>query len=222
MATVSAVRIGNLALSKIGDRGRIESFSEQSTQAQEISLWYDFAREEVLRAYNWSFARKRQTLAAHAEAPPAGLWAYRYQYPATCVAFRRIVNPFGRQSDRVPYEIEVGEDEGAETKTILTNLGSAVGLFTQNVANTTRFSPFFIQCLATLLGHYIAFALTGKTDIADKMGQLYARMIESAPQYDANEEAAEPERDAVWVRARNGIVTENGSINTTLITDVIG
>jgi hypothetical protein len=221
MATVSAVRIGNLALSKIGDRGRIESLDENSTQAQEISLWYDFAREEVLKAYNWSFARKRLTLAPHAEDPPAGLWGFRYQYPPDCVSMRRLVNPFGRQADREPYNIESGNDEGAVTQTILTNLGCAVGLYTENVADPTRFSPYFIQCHSTLLAHYIAFALTGKTQIAEQMGALYNRLISSAPQFDANEEAAEPERDAVWTRARHGDSNPAGNINSDIITDIL-
>lgn len=212
MATVSAVRIGNLALSKIGARSRIESLDEQSPEAQEIKLWYDFAREEVLKAYNWSFARKRIALAAHAEDPPTDEWAYRYQYPSDCIVCRRIVNPLGRRAKPVPFHVETGVDSGARQKTILTNMANAKLLYTYDVTDTTQFSQFFIQTLATLIAHYIAYPLTGKETIQERMLKTFQGMIEGAPIHDANEEVEEPEKDASWIQARGGGVEMNDDL----------
>jgi|TARA_Y100000310_G_scaffold171987_2_gene172108 hypothetical protein len=198
---ISAVKIANLALSNLGARSSIESFTEETAEANEADLWYNFSREAVLAAYDWSFARKRLTLASHSEDPPDGVWAYRYQYPADCLVARYLVNPAGSGADAVPFEIEA--DSTGETKTILTDLDDAVLVYTWKLEITDLFSPHFVLCLSFLLAHHMALALTGKKAIRDDMLNRFLLLLLQADAQNANEMVDKPPREAESIRARD-------------------
>ena len=201
MATISKVRIANMALSHVGTKSTIESLTEDSAEAHECDLWYDYCRLQALEAYDWNFARKRQTLALHSDDPPEGVWGFRYQYPADCVALRNIVNPLGPDADAIPFEVEMNDT--GETKTILTDMEDAVMAYTFNQSVTVMYSPFFVMTFSYLLAHHIAFSLTGKTKIRDTMIGIYDNLILTAPAHNANERVGKPPRDADWIRGRS-------------------
>ena len=204
--TISAVKIGNMALSHIGDDSTIESLTEDSAQAAQINLWYDYARVQVLEAFDWSFARKRQILAPletisdDATDPAYYEWVYRYQYPSDCVVMRKISNPNGWADDAIPFEIETAEDN--QTRTIFTNMEDAIGVYTFDADEPTLYSAHFIDTLSALLAHRVAFSLTGSRQVALDMMQLFQGMIRAAPAQNANEQMSPPPRDAEWVRGR--------------------
>lgn len=200
MASISKVKIANLALSNVGAKSSIESISEDSAEAKECDLWYDVALELVLEAYDWNFARTRLTLATHSDAPPDGVWEYRYQYPSDCVKLRSLVNPLGPDADPVPFTVETSED--GLTKTILTDLDDAVAVYTRRQTQTSMFSLFFVFTLAAALAHLIAFTLTGKTTIQDRWREIYLAYIADASAHDANETVGSPPREAEVVRGR--------------------
>ena len=200
MSGLSDTFISNLALSNVG-QGTIESLEEQSAEAKTCKTWYNHSRAQALSAYDWSFARKRQTLASHSEDPPSGVWTYRYQYPADCLTARYLVNPAGPTADPVPYQVET--DSNGETKTILTDLDDAVLVYTFDQKAEAIFSHFFVELLAYLLGHHIAFSLTGKSSIRKDMLAMYLRLLLKAPAEDANEAAQRQPREAESIRARS-------------------
>lgn len=200
MATINPVKIGNMALSHVGVSSFIETLSEDSVEANQISLWYDFSREQALEMLDWNFARKRQTLATHSDDPPDGVWSYRYQYPADALKVRTLVNPAGKDADAIPFEIENSED--GSNKTILTDLDEAVVVYTFKLQDTSLFSPMFVEALSFLLAHHIAFALTGNPETKKELLQAYFSITRVAQAYIANEGQAAPPRDAEHVRVR--------------------
>jgi len=199
MASISKVKIGNLALSHIGAKATIESFSEDSAEAQNIDLWYDFARESVLQAFDWSFARKKDALASHSVDPDTTEWSYRYQYPADCIAARYILNPLGKDADAVPFEMR---EAGDGTKSILTDQESAKLVYTQNIETTSLFTPNFVMTLSYYLASLISFSLTGKLTLKEAMENQYMKWLFISSGNNGNEEVSQDERDAVWIRAR--------------------
>ena len=202
MAIVNPVKIGNMALSHVGVSSTIESLTENSVEAAQISLWYDFSREQALEMLDWNFARKRQTLASHADDPADdGVWAFRYQYPADALMARTLVNPAGPDADAIPFEVENSED--GSDKSILTDLDEAVLVYTFNLQDTGLFSPMFIEALSYLMAHHIAFALTGDRALKGEMLQTYIALLRVAQTYNANEGQAAPPRDAESIRARD-------------------
>jgi hypothetical protein len=212
MASISKVKIANMALSHIGADSTIESFTENSTEALQVDLWYDWSRIQTLEAFDWSFARKRLALAEHSEDPPEGQWAFRYQYPADCIAFRHIANPFNRTfldpndltesviTDAVPFELEMDSTDIA--KTILTDMEDACGVYTFDQEITSTFTAHFIDALSYMLAHRLAMPITGKLSLRDKMLETWQYYINVAPAQNANERVGRPERDALWVRVR--------------------
>ena len=194
-----AVSISNMAISHVGANSTIESLTEDSPEAKAANIWYNPARRQTLKAYNWNFARKRQTLAAHGDAPPLDRWAYRYRYPADALAIRELENPGGRDADAVPYTVEMSDDG---TKSILTNMQTAKAVYTFDQQSAALFSENFVSILARLMAHYIAPALTGKRRIAELQLNIWQQMITFLPAQDANEGMDEPARDAEWVRDR--------------------
>lgn len=199
LAGMSDVKIANLALSHLGVSSTIQSFSERSTEASVMSLWYDFARLQVLESHDWSFARKVVDLAKHSDAP-SGVWAFRFQRPSDCVTIRTLVNPFGRQMDAVPFQLENSLD--GETETILTDLSPATCRYTFNATAPNLFSPAFIQCLSYLLAHYAAMPLTGSQDMQAVAMQQFVRTQRGAAAMNANEAVGDQPRDAEWIRER--------------------
>ena len=208
MAFVSDTGIVNMALSHVGSRSTVENFrTEKSEESVQARIWYDYSRQLVLEAYDWSFARKRRGLALHGDVisetstdPLAGVWGFRYQYPADCIKARKIQNPNAPPDDAVPFEVETSLD--GEEKTILTNLEDAVLVYTFDQQATELFSSMFVLALSHLLASLIGWSLTGKTQIVTTQFALYQNVLVGAAAADANEAVEPPPRDADWIRAR--------------------
>src|SRR5688572_3405244 len=212
---VSSVLISNLALSHIG-AGQIQALDEASAEAIQANLWYDPARKQLLEAYNWSFARKRATLAEHGDAAPDGVWGYRYQYPVDCLKARQLVNlytssiaattVFGSRpqdiwdsGDMVPFEIEISDDG---TKSIVTNLEDASLIYTFDQDDASMFPWPFIDAFTYLLAGRMAYPLVGKRSIAQDMFAAYREVVRAAAAIDANEGVPDQPREAEWIRKR--------------------
>jgi len=202
MIAMSQVKVANMALSHIGTKSRIESLTEASNEAKAINLWWDFALEESLELYDWSFARTRTpqggSLALDGDVPPDE-WSFRYQYPADCIKARRIWNPNGRQDDAVPFELELNSNG---VRTILTNLENPILVYTKWVDNVSLFIPIFISLFSRVLASHIAFPLTAQQKIVDAQMAQVSGLLRAAPAVDANERVSEPPREAEWIRGR--------------------
>lgn len=222
----SVVSICNMALGHIGRSTLpIVALTDPSVEARTCAAWYDVARQELLEFYDWAFSRQRITMALHSDPPPVE-WAYRYQMAANALAFRGFWNPmanpqnggissgangalfsegfwngyYGDLSNAVPYLLELSLD-GTVT-TILTNLATAVGVFTFDQQLVQTFSPGFINALAWLLAAKIAYPITGKLPLAQECAKEAGRAFQIATGSDANQGVANPVRDGYSARAR--------------------
>ena len=193
------VPVANMALSHLGLTTKIEAADEDSVAASEMRSFWDHARKQTLKAYDWGFARKRITLETDTEAPPDE-WAYRYKYPVNCIAIRRIINPLGEDAAPIPYLLELNET--GERNTILTNAEEARARITFANPPVELYSPHFELCISHLLAHYTAVALTGKRAYQKDQGDLYRANIVVAGAHDAREDREPERKDAEWITAR--------------------
>lgn len=200
MASLDKVAIANRALLNIGVTDTIESFTEDSTEAEAIEAIYEHARRVTLAAYDWSFARARATLTQHATAAPTTDWAYRYEYPTEALVIRRLVNPLGPTAEATPFEIEVVTS--AEQRTILTDLEDAEAVYTANISNVELFSEHFAEALAAQIAVMIAYGITKKRSVRADAVSAYAELIRIAPTHDSNESIQRKPREAEWITAR--------------------
>jgi hypothetical protein len=192
--------IGNLALSHVGD-ARINDYEDQTKEGREVRLWYDVSREQTLETFNWNFARKRVALSLASQAAPTDVWAFRYQYPADCLRMRWLVNPSGRQNDRIPYQIEIDDNE---QKTILTNLDDACLVYTRNLTNVALFTPSYIAALSHLLASRMGKSVGGGVKTQIQQLQMFQVEISAARASNANETAEAPPIDADIIVGRSG------------------
>jgi hypothetical protein len=190
-----------MALGHLGrTAGLIESFAEKSTEARQCALWYDAARQEVLEALDWPFARQRIALALHADEPPPD-WGFRYQTPADLIAVRRVQGEvLSPDADAAPYTLE--SDFLGETVTVLTNEPFARMIYTRDAKLPQMFPPLFVNALAHYLAFKMALAVTGKAQIEQKEAQVYAAALRASAASSANQGVDLPSRDAPGVLAR--------------------
>lgn len=200
MATISAVRICNMALSHIGTRSDIESLTEESTEAKVCNLWYDWSRIQVLESHNWNFCKLRVALALIEEEPNTE-WNYRYEYPNNCVKARLIENPAGPNEDTLPFSIENTSD--GLKKSILTGQEEATLIYTFDLANTDLFSSLFIDALSWRLAAQIAFRITGDRAVEQSAIQTFQRIMGLAMSGNSSEGVDKPERESEFIRARS-------------------
>ncbi len=196
---VDQVSISNLALSTLGTRSTIESLDENTPEAQQAKQWYDHSLTQALQVADWNFARKRQTLALHADDPPSE-WGFRYQYPSDCLTARYIVNPGVAGTDLPAFKVETSDD--GTSLSILTSVEDAILAYTFNQTLAFMFTPFFVEMLSYLLAHHMAFSITGKQALRESMLQIYFQLTLQAPAHNANEGIELKPRDAEHIRER--------------------
>jgi hypothetical protein len=145
----SAVDICNLALSHFGQDASIDAISppDGSAEAEHAARFYPIALNELLQEFDWTFARKRTTL-AELENDRTD-FAYRFARPADCLIERRLL-PDGYaddQNDGVVYQREGDSIYSDEPIVTL--------VYTRTLTDTTKFSPLFVIALSWRLGSYI-------------------------------------------------------------------
>ena len=136
---VSRTDICNMALSHANQESALMDVdTEQDPLASRCRQWYDISRLSALAAYDWSFSRRRATLAIHADSPPSDR-SYRYVYPLDCIAIRNI-KPYTANGRQLPYSLEQAENN---TRSIVCNIPEAYMRFTFDQTDTFQFSPSF-------------------------------------------------------------------------------
>ena len=147
----SVVGICNLALTRLGQKP-ITSLEDGTDTAQICAKNYDSARLAMLRAYPWSFAKKRIKLPALEAAPVFG-WKYAYQLPADHVWTVQIGDLREDDECEIPWAIE--------GKTLVTDEGAPLPmLYIRDEQDPVKFNADFVDALADQLAGEMAFSIT--------------------------------------------------------------
>jgi hypothetical protein len=120
---VDVTTIANMALSAIGTRSTIASLTEDSTEAQTCSLWFDQVRDGLLRSLPWNWARRQVVLAIYKSAAgtpenpqgalpePPRPWRYEYSWPADCLDARYILPLANRTGGAITPPLTTSPDQ---------------------------------------------------------------------------------------------------------------
>jgi hypothetical protein len=139
----------NLALLKLG-KPRVQDIdTDNSQQATDLKLVYDFALVDILKESNWSFAVFRQALNKVNETPLYE-WTYKFQLPVVPEYIRLI----GIEND-VDYTIE--------EKCILTNTDNIKITYIGKVIDPNQYSVAFQEAFVLLLASKICYNLTNSS-----------------------------------------------------------
>ncbi len=185
---VAKIDICNKALQKLG-RVRVSSLTEDSENAREINFAYDTIRRQALCAADWRFAEKRVALAADTTAPVWG-YAVRYALPADCLRIRKVKNV------GYPWE-QVGDY-------IETDLTAPLYMaYTEDIEDTTVFTPGFVDFFATLLAIEVVEKLTQSGSSQDRLrDRLNKEISDMSLPADADQGTPEDPDEDDWVTVR--------------------
>jgi len=204
MAT-SDVAICNLALGHLGDRANVTAISppDGSYQAQQCAAFYPIARDELLEAYAWSFAKTRVQLAQLVLTPP-GQWGFAYAYPNNCLRMLS-VQILGQLDDEssVPYIVE--KDPAGPNRVIYCNVSEAYARYIASDASVQHFSASFVTALSWYLASFLAGPITKSPKIQEKTMKAFFTAYLFATSRDANGEQTEafPNHTPKWISERS-------------------
>jgi len=186
--------IVNLALLKIGTELITDLSDTNNPNAIKANALWEYLRDEVLEAFEWSFAKVRVQLAQSVSTPAFG-WDYQYALPTDCLKIREM------SPADTPYEIE-GDylvtdyddtDADAEDKVFV--------LFTKRITDCAKYSPAFIKALSYRLAQDLSLSIRMKEPLHDRMKALYdqtlveAKMLTNQEGYVEDEKSVESWRD---------------------------
>jgi hypothetical protein len=183
------VSICNLALAEVGRGGQIASLDEASQSARVCKLRYPYARDAVLRAYDWNFAAKRASLTA-LPTPPAFEYDKAFDLPPDCLLVRQVY-----MGEGCPYVIESHQ--------LLANDGGPLNIkYTALVTAPPQFDPLYVAALAARIAADICATLTESSTRSQGLWQVYNLKLQEARKRDAQEGIPDPFPPGSWLTSR--------------------
>lgn len=187
----SEVAICNMALAEIGRGMMLTSLDESTQAARTCKLRYPYARDAVLRAYDWNFAAKRAELAAN-ETAPAFEYAVAFDLPSDCLQVRSVYD-----GEDIPWVVESGQ--------ILTDIEAPLYIkYTYRCTDVAKFDALFVQALASRIAADIAVSLSESVGRAQSLWQVYQAKLSEARRRDAQEGQPEELPAGSWRDSRDG------------------
>ena len=199
MAISTKTRIFNMALHELGISSPIVNSEQQNdTRAVILNNYYEAAKDEVLKAYDWNFAEKYRVLTPVEEEILHPKYMYAYDYPNDCLNARSLYSQCG---DTLTKEFKISASEKG-SKIILANISPAVLRYTRRVDNETLFDSEFSTALAMYLAGLTGQALTGSQQKAvdalkkywDKMRLAHIINVSEGQEIDDNDKTYLDER----------------------------
>jgi len=191
----STVKICNLGLGWLGAK-LITSLEDESTEAALCRNNFDLLRDTVLEARAWSFASKRNTLAATTGVMPPEQefgYAHRFKIPSDTIRILR-AGASVHFLDRLRWVREGDE--------ILADAGKIYIKYISRVESPIKFSASFCQTLAARLAADLCIALTENAKLQDAMWKLYASKLTDAAATDGMQGRQEKIRSDALIRPR--------------------
>jgi len=195
----SKTEIINLALTHLGAKV-ISSITESTEVARRAAVVYDPARDECLRSCDWAFATQIVALAEIANETVTG-WDYLYAYPSNCLRVRKVINSATSLTEEPPKFRELLSPT-TSAKALASDLESASAEFTYKVTDTTLYDSAFVSAFSYLLAAKLAQTLTGNTQLAGQMMNIYMALVSDARRLNSTEDNDKPHTSSPYLDAR--------------------
>lgn len=189
MLPSSPEQVINQALLDCGNLRRIADIYDGSAEAVTALELYGQARDELLRATDWSFSRKVLALTLLKGPPPDGGYSptlpwstiypypgflYEYAYPSDCLDLRSVIAPPSAMPDLdpVPALYRIDNDPvpivsgsppsaaGPPQKVILCNQTAALAVYRASITDPLTWEPGFVAALVSSLAKKFAKAFS--------------------------------------------------------------
>lgn len=194
----SKVGIFNMALHHLSITAPISVNSmDKDSKAIILNNFYETARDEVLKAFDWGFASAYKDLTLSTEKSPNPKYPFVYDCPNDCVTARAIIDTVkGDERKFEPYINSNGD------KSYLAEVECARLRYTKRVEKEVLFEPEFALTLSFYLAALAGETITGQQKKADACLQKYEWKLKKAKQLNAQEGAAEDEDNSEYYDVR--------------------
>lgn len=191
----SDVSICNQALAHVG-AGTINALTEATAEARNCSLFYTTARDSLLAAYPWSWARKRESL-AEVDNDLATKWQYAYTLPADCLRpiYVQDEDELGDEHEGYAYQV-VG-------RTLYCDVSPAFLTYVYRLDDPAQYPAPFEEALAWSVASRIAMPLTKDARIRNDAIEMAARARVAAEVIDANGEQHRLDHGSEFITTRD-------------------
>jgi hypothetical protein len=186
---ISNVAIANRALQKLGAK-RISSLTQDAPNARSMNAAFERVRDAELRRYDWTFAIKRDSIAADGDGPVWGGYN-RYSLPND---FLRLIRD---------DESGANVDWRIEGLYILTGDAAPLKIkYIARIEDPNFYDPLFAEAFAGRLAMECAKEITDSTSDKESVKDDYKTDIAEARRVGAIEKAAQEFPEDPWLAAR--------------------
>lgn len=195
----SETQLGNAALGLLGARA-INSFTDGTTEANAVQLFYYDVRDELLEAYTWDFAITMAVLAASAT-PPAFNRANAFALPSDWL---RTMTPFPEVNTMDRDWIVQKDPAGGGGLFLFTNDQTPLDFrYVAQIQDPTRFPPLFRKALTFQLAYRMCEPLTQSNSKKADMKTGFDDAIVEAKRIKAIQQVAQDAATDDWITARD-------------------
>ncbi len=190
-------KIFNLTLKNLRVSVGIQNSNQTDRNTVVLNEFYDSAREQVLKDFDWNFANSYRELSFTGNIPQNPKFLYEFDYPNDCLFAREIVPYVNNEV----VEFEVATNASGQ-KVINTNITPAVLRYTKSVDNEIFFSTEFVMALCWYLAFLSAPAITGNRSLQNDCLSIYRSMLIKAKTVNASEGYTKNADGCNWLDAR--------------------
>lgn len=196
----SVIQIANRALTKLG-AARIISLDDDNKQARAVKSCFEDLRDDELRSNRWSFAMKRTSLAADAEAPAYG-YTSAYTLPADFLRLDLVNDEFPMvvMDNYISSETNEYTIEGNK---ILANIAAPLKIrYVARIDDPQQMDILFREALSCRIAAEICEDLTQSNQKRELAWNEYKQAIKKAVRTNAIERPPLMPPDDQWVISR--------------------
>lgn len=188
-------KIYNVALKNLGISTNIVSDLQTDKNTVVLNEYYDIAKEQVLKDFDWNFASSYIELTPTTTKSKNPKFEYEYDYPNDCACAREIV--ISDLTHIAEFEIATNTT-GA--RVIHTNYSPAVLRYSKSSANQENlFTAEFVMALSWYLAFLGSSAITGARAKTGDCLTIYQKIIANAKKSNANEGIELFNTDCDWL-----------------------
>lgn len=197
--TISKTTIFNMALNELGVSAPIENANMQSdNRAIVLNNFYEVARDEVLKAFDWNFAEKYRVLTPRKDECLDPRYQYVYDFPNDCLSAREV---YVYEGDKKKKKFRISANEAGD-KVILVEHDKIILRYTRKVVKENFFDSEFTMSLALYLAALAGNTITGSEQKALNALRKYNERVKMGQATNASEGQEKDEDDSTYLDAR--------------------
>lgn len=196
---ISKTRIFNMAINELGISAPISNADAQDdTRAIILRNYYETARNEVLKSFDWNFAETYRILTPNGEESLDPRFQYVYDYPNDCLNARELLQQNG---DNKKKKFKPSSNLKGQ-KVLLANVSPAILRYTRRVEQEAFFDDEFALALALYLAGLTGKTITGSQQKADSAMKRYWDKVRLGEISNASEGLEVDEDDSTYLDER--------------------